>query len=698
MRFKKKILQKLNDEVLQKNLTSFAKAYKQSRSDAFAGLSFEELRGGISDLKNRSRGEIIELFELFRRNVESSGGKVFQAKRIEDANRYIEEVCKANKAQLIVKSKSMTSEETRLNDYLIKKGITPIESDLGEWILQLANEHPSHMVMPAIHKSREQVAELFKRVLRENVEEDDIEGMVKIARRKLREYYFAAGVGFTGANFAIASTGTVGIVTNEGNARLTTTVPPVHIVLMGYEKLVRNFSEAFKILEVLPKSATGQNISTYVTWIKGSVPSAKNSSGKKEIHYVFLDNGRLNYFDDPTYHEALKCIRCGSCANVCPVYEMLGGHVFGDIYVGAIGLVKTALLQGHRDARQILKLCIECKACNDFCPSGIELQGIISKLKMESGDEFGIGRIKRGIYSGVLAKPKTFKRAGKIGFILQKPFVNGDGSVDVPFLSKTKDFRKLKGVQKRSFSELYAENYQATREDAERVLFYPGCAIEFVYPHLGMKLVNLLNGYNFKVDVPDEVLCCGMPAAVSGDRKSFSKIMASNLSFLDKLKKYDELIVLCPTCGSCLKEVYPDFGIDEDISGMIDTKVVSVGQFMTKRKIEFEIECEGKVTYHSPCHQSRGLDYSPEAILMDNLADKFIPLNDSNVCCGFGGTYSFDYADISKGIVNKKYKNIIDTQAETVITDCPGCIMQIEGYMKKEGSDIKVRHLVEILK
>lgn len=554
------------------------------------------------------------------------------------------------------------------------------------------------MVMPAIHKSRQQVAELFRKILKVDVHDDDIDKMVKIARWKLRDYYFEAGVGLTGANFAVASTGTIGIVTNEGNARLTTTVPPVHFVLLGYEKLVADFSEAFKILKVLPKSATGQNISTYVTWIKGSVPSSKNSTGIKEIHYVFLDNGRLDYFDDPIYQDALKCIRCGSCANICPVYEMVGGHVFGDIYIGAIGLVKTALLQGHKDAKKILKLCIECKACAEYCPSGIELQSIITQLKLESGDRFGVGKLKRAIYSGVLAKPSTFKFLAKVGSILQKPFEEKDGVVHVPLLPKYKNFRKLKGFHKETFSDLFKKNYQATREDAPRVLFYPGCAIEFVYPQIGMKLVNFLNGRNFKVDIPEEALCCGMPAVASGDRKSASKIISGNLSFLKKLENYEELIVLCPTCGSCLQEAYPKFEVEDNILEMIISRVMSIGQFLQKKELDFELMSDESFTYHSPCHQTRGLKYSPEKMLVEKLEEKFVPMKDSEVCCGFGGTYSFDYAEISRGIVNKKLENIHATKASTLITDCPGCIMQIEGYSKKVGSEIKVKHLIEILK
>jgi len=245
--------------------------------------------------------------------------------------------------------------------------------------------------------------------------------MVKIARKYLREYFIKADVGITGANVAIADTGTIGIVTNEGNARLTSTVPPVHIVLVGYEKLVRNFTDALKIIRLLPKSATGQMISTYVTWIKGSNPSSKSNTGTKHTYYIFLDNGRLSFFEHPFLKDALKCIRCGSCANVCPAYEVVGGHVFGDIYIGAIGLILTAMLHSEEKANEIINLCIGCKACSYNCPSNIDLQKIISNLNVCLKEKFPLDFLKKFTYGFVLKNPLIQKQIMKVSTIVQTP-------------------------------------------------------------------------------------------------------------------------------------------------------------------------------------------------------------------------------------------------------------------------------------
>ncbi len=258
MSLKNRINTSLKNKKLYDNLRTFASAYKQAKANAYAGLDFDQLKTEMNDLKKLDRAKVEELFEEFTANACKSGAKVYRADTGEDACAYISRICKEKGIKSIVKSKSMTSEEIHLNDYLEANGLKPVETDLGEWILQLAGEHPSHMVMPAIHKTRDQVAELFEKSLGGKVDRQNIDEMVKIARHELRTEYFDAGAGLTGANVAVAETGTIGIVTNEGNARLSSSLPPVHFVLMGYEKLVPDFETALKLIRMLPKSATGR--------------------------------------------------------------------------------------------------------------------------------------------------------------------------------------------------------------------------------------------------------------------------------------------------------------------------------------------------------------------------------------------------------------------------------------------------------
>ncbi len=703
MSLKKKIKSKINDKVLYENLKTFASAYKVSKANAYAGYNFDELRAEVNEIKEISKEKALTLFEEFKKNAEKSGAYVFQATDANQACKYIQSVCEKHNAEYVVKSKSMTSEEIKLNDYLEKRNIKPVETDLGEWILQLAGEHPSHMVLPAIHKTRGQVAEIFSEYTGDPVDKDDIEGMVKIARKSLRDYYFKAKVGITGANIAVASTGAIATLTNEGNARLSNTVPPVHIVLLGYEKLVEDFDKAMKIVRVLPRSATGQTITTYVTWVKGQNPSFQSEDGKKEIHFVFLDNGRLSFFDHPLMNEALKCIRCGSCANVCPAYEMIGGHVFGHIYTGAIGLIMTALFHGSENAKDILKLCIGCKSCSNNCPSGIDLQRIIFDLKAAMGDKYGINPVKKAVFSNVLPNPTVFKSLISVGRLVQKPLLddNGCSLKKIPLMPKDKDFRKLPAIAEKSFSESFRKLRLSNKSSKKKVFFYQGCAIEYFYPEMGLTMCRILDKAGFGVDIPDKSVCCGLPAIASGDRKSADKSIFKNIPYMKNPETYSHYLTLCPSCGIAVKENFPEYTVNNpDLfkkADKIKDKVISFGEFLENENIKFKIAENKKVTYHSPCHLKRGMDYSAENLLKNILGDNFIEMTDSDVCCGFGGSYSIDFAEISSGILDKKLHNIKETGADIVVTDCPGCVMQIKGGADKNDMGIEVIHLSEFI-
>lgn len=698
-----KIRTKIKDDVLYNNLKNFASSYKQSKANVYKDLDFEALRQKVYTLKDRDVNKVMEQFHRFKKNAEESGAFVYQAKTGDDACNYIAEVMKKHQAQYMVKSKSMTSEEIQLNHKLEEKGLHPIETDLGEWILQIGGEHPSHMVMPAIHKTRQQVAKLFSEYTGEEVDPDDIKGMVQIARKYLRDYYFKAGVGLTGANIAVAETGTIGLVTNEGNARLSSTVPPVHIVLVGYEKLCNNFSEAMDIVKVLPKSATGQNITSYVTWIKGQNPAHKNESGTKETHYVFLDNGRLAFFEHPEFKEALKCIRCGSCANICPAYEMVGGHVYGDRYIGSIGLILTTLYQGDAAAKDILKMCIGCRACSFNCPSGIDLQKMISKLKMVVGQKYGINSIKKSTFKNVVAKPDRMKNLVGLGSTFQFPLTktnrfNKEKIIGtVPFLKGEKDFRHFPALSKKSFTKMFHREIKPIGNPKKKVFFYPGCAVEYFYPEIGMAMARLLHKQGIQVDIPSRSVCCGLPAIAAGDPEDAKTMIEKNLDAMNNPADYDAFLVVCPTCGGAIKHEFLDFTREDPdrykLTKQIGEKLMPMGQFLEQLNLKFRVKGGRTVTYHTPCHDTRSMDYSAEGLLKNILGKQFKPLTDSNVCCGFGGTYSLDFAPISNGILNKKIEHIEETHADIVVTDCPGCVMQINGGLMYKGVEKKVMHL-----
>jgi Fe-S oxidoreductase len=473
----------------------------------------------------------------------------------------------------------------------------------------------------------------------------------------------------------------------------------VHIVLLGYEKLVPTFADAMKILRVLPKSATGQIISSYVTWIKGRNPSFKNDQGVKETHYVFLDNGRLDYLEHPTLKEALKCIRCGSCANICPAYEMTGGHVFGHIYIGAIGLIFTVLFHGEERAKDILNLCLSCKACSHNCPVGIDLQGLIGELRLVLGDKFGIHPLKKIVYSTVLAKPSIFRALMAMGSVAQKPFMTkGKEHLRLP-LPREYDFRLTPSVKKPTFTDLVKERPVANGES--RVFFYPGCAVEYFYPNMGIALLNLLEQAGVRVDTPSTSVCCGLPAALGGDKSSGSKTVRANLACMADPKDYDAYLVLCPTCGVAMMQEFE--GFLEDDPGLrqkaidIAAKTKSLSSFLEEKGVKYTYPGNKKVTYHTPCHLGRGMKSTAEPFLSLLLGPNFVPLRDSEVCCGFAGAYSVDFPGISSGILGKKMEHVQQSGADILVTDCPGCVMQIEGGALKRSLPVQVMHLSDFL-
>ena len=368
------------DPHLRRGLLDFQRSWRVSRDGQMAvlegrsGSSFDELRREFAATKDHTHERMDGYIAEFRGNAEAAGATVVEVATAQDALEYITRVCRERGISLVVKSKSMVSEEIELNHHLEAEGIRAIETDLGEWLLQLAGERPSHLVMPAIHQRRERVAALLGKELDQEFDPDDIPAMVASARGGLREHFLGAGAGLTGANALVAETGSIMLVTNEGNARLATSLPGVHFVTAGIEKLVPTWADAQRQLQLLPRSATAQQLSTYTTCITGAQPG-------KEMHILLLDNGRRRMAADPGIASALRCIRCGACANVCPPYAVVGGHAFGHIYTGAIGLVNTPFHHSPEAAAGPQSLCVSCGACAQVCPVDIPLPDQILRLR-----------------------------------------------------------------------------------------------------------------------------------------------------------------------------------------------------------------------------------------------------------------------------------------------------------------------------
>ena len=317
--------------------------------------------------------------EELERRVTAQGGHVHWASTGEEAARYVVDLARARGVTLAVKSKSMATEEIHLNQALEAAGITPVETDLGEFIIQLAHESPSHFLAPAIHYSRQQVADLFERTLGVP-RTDDPTRLTAIAREALRVRFRTATMGVSGANFAVAETGTLVILENEGNARLTTSWPRLHVAVMGIEKVIPRFADLDPLLRLLPRSATGQRLSSYVSLLNGP-RRPDEPDGPDELHLVLLDNGRAGILADAEARESLLCIRCAACLAVCPVYRRAGGHAYGWVYQGPIGSVLTPQLRGEAQAPTLPFASSLCGACRDACPVRIDIPRLLIHLR-----------------------------------------------------------------------------------------------------------------------------------------------------------------------------------------------------------------------------------------------------------------------------------------------------------------------------
>ena len=372
----------LSDERVQRNLAGLYSGFHTARlTAASATADWEELRDRGRSIKMHVIENLDYYLELLARNVERAGGHVFFAEDAQAASNYVVSVAADRGIDLVIKSKSMLSEEMGLNERLESEGIEPVETDLGEYIVQLAGETPFHIIAPAIHKSREEVSDLFAERLG-TPRYDDIEDLTREARTQLRQKFIAAGMGISGANFLVAETGTVTLVTNEGNGRMVTSMPKVHVAIAGMEKVVPSMEDLGLFLRLLIRSATGQMLSSYVTTVTG--PRAEHEvDGPEEFHLVIVDNGRSRILADENLRESLLCLRCGACLNACPVYRKVGGHAYGWVYPGPIGAVVSPMLTGLSDAKDLPYASTLCGACKEACPVRIDLPRMLLYLRKE---------------------------------------------------------------------------------------------------------------------------------------------------------------------------------------------------------------------------------------------------------------------------------------------------------------------------
>ena len=385
MHFKARAGQKLADQRLQQNLKKLSTNWVDGRARAIREIEdFEAARNDAIARRNRALAELDVWLERFEQQAVARGATVLYAETPEEASRLVVEIARRHGAKKVTKSKSMVSEEMALNRALEAAGIQPVETDLGEYILQINNnEPPSHIVAPVVHKSKDEVSELFSRV-HGRARLDDIPQMTREAREFLRPQFLSSDMGVSGGNFLIAETGSVALFTNEGNEGMCTVLPPVHVVVTGIEKVLPTLDDLAAVARLLPRSATGQSISNYFSILTGT-RAAGEADGPEHMYFVLVDGGRSGLIGSE-FQDMLRCIRCGACMNHCPVYQKIGGHAYGWVYPGPMGSVLTPAYTGLERTLDLPQASTLCGECHVVCPMKIPLPDLLRKLREKQMD------------------------------------------------------------------------------------------------------------------------------------------------------------------------------------------------------------------------------------------------------------------------------------------------------------------------
>ena len=466
MFFQARAAEKVRNPVLQRALQKAKPLFVGKRAKGIAaladdGLAFEQMRDATEAIRNRTLQDLDVWLALFEEKAKATGAEVLWARDGEEVARLVVDIAKQNGVRKATKSKSMLSEEAGLNEALAEAGIRPVETDLGEYIVQLAGEAPSHIIAPAVHKTIQEVEELFAAEHGRPIQtrtSADIPDMTREARQVLRQHFLSAEMGITGANFLIAETGTAALVTNEGNGRMVTSLPRVHVVVTGIEKIVPTLEDFATLMRLLPRSATGQTISNYVSLLTGTRREGDGEGPEKTI-FILVDNGRANLLGSD-YQDMLRCIRCGACMNHCPVYFSLGGHAYGWVYPGPMGSVLTPLYTGIENALDLPHASTGCNQCGSVCPVRIPLPTLMHHLReeqVERGLRPWSERLAFKAWAWLAGKPRLYRAFSRFARRYLNWLAGDEGRIRILGMAPGwTSGRDLPAPATKTFHELYA--------------------------------------------------------------------------------------------------------------------------------------------------------------------------------------------------------------------------------------------------
>lgn len=686
---RKKALSALKNNDLQLALSRATNHHFQKFKSIQTQINWSQLKEKAQQIREKNLNQLPQLIQQFISEATQSGAQIYWAEDANQANKIIEEIIKKNQAKLIVKSKSMVTEEIGLNNYLQKRNIKVVETDLGEWLIQLAGDRPSHITAPALHLTKEKIAELLERKFQVNIPPEPKE-IVRFARHKLRPIFYQAEIGISGANLAIAETGSLVILSNEGNARLVTSLPPVHIAIITLEKFAETLEEAMTLIKALVVPSSGHIITTYVSFITGPSRTTDiekqvvfGAHGPQEVHIIILDNGRSSALGNEHLKKALSCLKCGGCLLICPVFQQVGGHVYGGpVYPGGIGAIFTCITRSPREAAAAVNLCADCKRCEDFCPMSIPTGNILLDIK---------NQLTPSPAESLLSKCFRHFTLLKIGASI--------GSHAPRILQKITSsiFSKNQWLKGKKIPPLSSSTYfpKLTESNDNKVFLFQGCLIRFFFPSIAKAASEVLAYLNFEVISPPQQVCCGAPSLHLGKKKDFIALAQKNIALISDLQP-TVIITLCPTGNSFLRREYPEFFPDFKLWAH---RVRDFSDFLASFDPPFPLDLEkNKIFYHYSCHYLYDLKLKDRPLeLLRKWGYDPVLEDEPFSCCGFAGAFSLRNPEISSRLLTKKKNKIETSKLKVIATDCPGCIFQLQSYLNKDDINYQVFHTAELI-
>lgn len=690
---KKKITIALETPERGKTLLVAVKRGRDARREQLATLEDpEEFRSEIKEIKTSSIENLDSLLATFMKNCEQNGNKVFVAKDGKEVVDYILDLANRNNVTLIEKSKSLTTEEIELNHHLQegKKDLTVVETDLGERIIQLVDEKPYHLVFPAIHKTQGEVAQIFSEATGSSIP-DDLTAIMDTVRKHLRPTFLNSQLGITGCNIAVAETGSIIVETNEGNARLVSAVPDIHVVVVGMEKIIATWEEALKLVMAHPISATGTRLTNYVSIVTQRLPLGGSSA--RELHVIILDNGRSKMRQDPWLKEGLDCIRCGACMNACPTYGVVGGHVFGYIYPGPIGIPWTEEVHGLDKAAEFAPLCISCGLCKEICPADIDIPMMIAKVKEEDVEKNG-----QLTPNKILSRSDDFAKLASATAPLSNWVIQSriSRSFMDQFLGIEKK-RKLPRFQRKTFEKRFSSIKQGIANPKGKIVYFVDLVANYNEPELGVRAVELLQKSGIEVVIAPKLKPSGMPYISYGELKKAKEIADWNVNILsDYVERGYDVVATEPTAVYCLKFAYPKLLGNSEKSRDVAKKSFEYFEYLSKKSDALSLKKKdgssagGEVIgFHIPCHQ-RALSSGKFTISALEGAGYKVRVIETGTCCGMAGTFGLKKGPLGYDLsmaVGRPLFDLFNKESSTIriiATESSVCTTQLEDGTKCE--------------